>query len=143
LITHSTLLWKKPNFITVIFLKKTPAFSGDGKRIVSGGSDKTVKVWEWETGKCLQTMEGHRNSVRSVAFSPQGDNIVSGSEDKTVKVWSSKTGKCLQTLAGHQDSVLSIAFSGDGKSIISGSGDETVKVWGLVLTSAGGPISVN
>ncbi len=100
-------------------------------------------MWEFKTGKCLQTLEGHENWVYSVAFSFDEKSIISGSEDKTVKVWESKTGKCLQTLEGHEDSVYSVAFSFDGKSIISGSGDETVKVWGLVLPSAGRPISAN
>ena len=44
------------------------ALSGDGKRVVSGSIDRTVRVWDVETGQCLKVMEGHRKDVKSVAF---------------------------------------------------------------------------
>ena len=55
------------------------AFSPDGKRIVSGSRDKTVKVWDAATGQETLTLKGHTGSVSSVAFSPDGKRIVSGS----------------------------------------------------------------
>ena len=63
------------------------------------------------TGKCLKTLEGHSDDVRSVAFSPNGKMIVSGSRDDTVKLWSIVTGECLRTLKGHTNAVYSVAFS--------------------------------
>ena len=58
------------------------AFSPDGKHIVSGSYDKTIWLWDAETGEMLQPpLEGHENSVWSVAFSPDGKCIVSGSYD--------------------------------------------------------------
>ena len=63
------------------------AFSPDGKRIVSGSGDKTVKVWDARTGQELLSLKGHTSVVCAVAFSPDGTRIVSGSWDKTVKVW--------------------------------------------------------
>ena len=56
------------------------AFSPDGKKIVSGSYDDTIRVWDAETGKeVIQPLEGHSESVSSVAFSPDGKKIVSGS----------------------------------------------------------------
>ena len=63
------------------------SFSPDGKRIVSGSFDKTVKVWDAQTGQETLTLKGHSDTVLSVSFSPDGKRIVSGSSDHTVKVW--------------------------------------------------------
>jgi len=105
------------------------AVSPDGKRIVSGSVDKTVKVWDAATGAELMTLRGHDEGVGSVAFSPDGKRIVSGSEDNTIKIWDAATGAELMTLRGHSDKVWSVAFSPGGKRIVSGSRDKMVKVW--------------
>ena len=60
----------------------------DGKRIVSGSEDKTVKVWDASTGQEVLTLKGHTDGLRSVVFSPDGKRLASASGDKTVKVWS-------------------------------------------------------
>src|SRR5262249_28083375 len=61
------------------------AVSPDGKRIVSGNYDRTVKFWDAATGRETFTFPNHRGSVMSVAFSPDGKRLVSGSYDMTVK----------------------------------------------------------
>ncbi|KAJ7205925.1 quinon protein alcohol dehydrogenase-like superfamily [Mycena haematopus] len=107
------------------------AFSPDGKQIVSGSGDKTVRVWDAESGEVVAgPFNGHTNRVTSVAFSPDGKRIVSGSYDKTVRVWDAESGEVVAgPFNGHTNSVTSVAFSPDGKQIVSGSGDKTVRVW--------------
>ncbi|OKH48012.1 WD40 repeat domain-containing protein [Phormidium tenue] len=107
------------------------AFSPDGTRIVSGGGDTTVRLWDAEMGQPIgQPLQGHDEWVSSVAFSPDGTRIVSGSEDKTVRLWDAKTGQPIgQPLQGHDHRVNSVAFSPDGTRIVSGSGDKTVRLW--------------
>lgn len=62
------------------------AFSPDGKRIVSGGADQTLKVWDADKGSETLALKGHTREVTCVAFSPDGQRIVSGSSDNT-NVW--------------------------------------------------------
>ncbi|KAI6534177.1 hypothetical protein MCOR10_002449 [Pyricularia oryzae] len=81
----------------------------------------------WDT--CLQTLEGHSDSVHSVAFSADGHKLASASYDNTVKLWDPATGVCTATLEGHSNWVNSVAFSADGHKLASASDDGTVKLW--------------
>ncbi|KAE9385107.1 WD40 repeat-like protein, partial [Gymnopus androsaceus JB14] len=113
---------------------KSVAFSPDGTRIVSGSGDKTVRIWDANTGAQIgDPLHGHDNWVSSsVAFSPDGTRIVSGSGDKTVRIWDANTGAQIgDPLHGHDNWVSSVAFSPDGTRIVivSGSSDETVRIW--------------
>jgi WD40 repeat protein len=62
------------------------AIHADGRRLVTGSDDKTVRVWDLDTGACLRTLKGHLDSVRSVALHADGLRVVTGSWDKTVRV---------------------------------------------------------
>jgi WD40 repeat protein len=62
-------------------------FSPDGKRILSGSGDGTMKIWDTGKGQELLTLSENIKPVESVSFSPDGKCILSGSEDCTVKIW--------------------------------------------------------
>ena len=110
---------------------ESAVFSPDGKTVVSGAGDNTVKLWNIATGRELFTLHGHENWVKSVAFSPDGKTILSASVDHTLKLWDAATGReipifpgrRLLPVPGHTKGVNSAAFSPDGKTIVSGSGD--------------------
>jgi WD40 repeat protein len=109
------------------------AFSPDGKRLASGSSDRTVKVWDAETSRELFTLQGHSLTVTSVCFSPDGKRIASACSEYPkpgeVKVWDAATGKELWNLRGHTAGVIGVAFSPDGRLLASAGNDITVKLW--------------
>jgi WD40 repeat protein len=107
------------------------AVSADGRIAVSASSDKTLKVWDLETGREMRTLEGHSDRVRGVAVTTDSRRAVSASDDKTLKVWDLNAGRELCTLKGHSNSVNGVAVSRDGRLAVSASSDKTLKVWDL------------
>ncbi|XP_021371691.1 beta-TrCP-like [Mizuhopecten yessoensis] len=107
----------------------------DDTRIVSGSSDKTIKVWNIRTNApwSVQTLVGHSGTVRCLHL--EGKRLVSGSTDKSIKVWDLSTQEswssiaCKVTMVGHTDTVRCLQVDDD--KVISGSYDTTLKVWDL------------
>jgi WD40 repeat protein len=105
------------------------AFSPDGRWVLSGSSDKTIKIWDASTGREVRTLTGHSQGVTSVAFSPDGKWVLSGSDDGTVRLWVAATGRETRVFEGVSSPVTSVAFSPDGKLALSGSIDGVAKIW--------------
>lgn len=115
---------------------RSVAISPDGQTLVSVSEDKTIKLWNLNTGQLLRTLTGHSDKVTSVAISPDGQTLVSGSLDKKIKLWNLNTGQRLRTLdvrtsQGLIVQVSAIAFSADGQTLVSGDETGTLKIWRL------------
>ncbi|KAF9116164.1 hypothetical protein BGX27_004504 [Mortierella sp. AM989] len=100
-------------------------FPGSSRVVVSASGDKTIKIWSFETGDCLRTLEGHARGIACIQF--EGNIIVSGSSDRSIKIWDIARGECVKTLVGHEGLVRTLQFTGG--RIISGGYDETLKIW--------------
>ncbi|KAF8982874.1 hypothetical protein BGZ46_000436 [Entomortierella lignicola] len=100
-------------------------FAESPRVVVSASGDKTIKIWSFETGECLRTLEGHGRGIACIQF--EGNIIVSGSSDRSIKIWDIAKGECVKTLVGHEGLVRTLQFTGG--RIISGGYDETLKIW--------------
>lgn len=109
----------------------TIATSPEEQMLASGSFDRTIRLWNLQTGAFVRALSGHQDAVRSIAFSPDGTILVSGSSDKTIKVWDVATGQLLQTLVGHIGPVWTVAISPDGKTLATGSYDGAIKLWDM------------
>jgi WD40 repeat protein len=101
----------------------------DGKMLISGSDDKTIKVWDIATGNLIHSLKGHGDKVRAVAISSDGKTLASGSDDSTVKIWNVGKGDLIYNLKGHDDNVRSLSISPDGRTLASGSDDSTINIW--------------
>jgi WD40 repeat protein/energy-coupling factor transporter ATP-binding protein EcfA2 len=117
----------KGNTIFVSAVAVTP----DGKHAISASRDKTLVVWDIESGEEIQTLKGHTEWVQAVAVTPDGKHAISGSSEKTLRVWDIESGEEIQTLKGHTDGVYAVAVMPDGKHAITGSDDDTLRVWNI------------
>ncbi|KAI1861595.1 hypothetical protein JX265_009562 [Neoarthrinium moseri] len=107
------------------------AFSPDGRTVVSGSADKSVRLWDADTGAPLQILQGHNDAVNSVAYSPKSRTVVSGSDDRTIRLWDADTGVLLETFKGHTGTVKSVAFAPNGLIVASSSLDTTILLWNI------------
>jgi len=95
------------------------AVTPDSNRLISGSSDKTIKVWSLETAKELFTLIGHTDWVNDVAVTPNGKCVISASSDHTLKVWDLKTRKIIASFTG-ESSINCCAVAPDGVTIVAG-----------------------
>ncbi|KAI0989145.1 hypothetical protein GJ496_002945 [Pomphorhynchus laevis] len=99
----------------------------DGQYIASGSTDRTVRIWNVDTGNCLHILYGHSSTVRCIVV--KNDVVVSGSRDGTLRRWSINQGCCIKLYIGHTAAIRCVCIAND--FIISGAYDCTVRVWAI------------
>ena len=99
---------------------------GDKPYLLSGADDRTVKIWDYQTKACLQTLEGHSHNVSAVCFHPRLPLIVSASEDGTVRLWHSTTYRPETTLNYGMERAWCLAPTKDANKLAIGFDEGTV-----------------
>ena len=102
--------------------------SDSSSQVLSCSRDKTLRLWDLRTGRCVRIMEGHTSYVYSVDMDSVCRTAVSGSEDTTVKVWDLGSGRCMETYEGHEQHVSSVFMHESGGAFISQSRDR-IMAW--------------
>jgi WD40 repeat protein len=105
------------------------AVNSGSTRIASVSADKTIKLWDLESGRELRSIANIGGLVNAVSFSPDGKTLLHGAEDKTVRIWNAETGAAIRTISGHTDYVNEARYSPDGKRIASCADDKLIKIW--------------
>jgi WD40 repeat protein len=127
---------------------RSVALSKDGKRLLSSSNDKTLKLWDVESGKLLRNFQdrkliradqklyppqAHDGWVGGAAFSPDGSKVVSVTpspdSNDVMKLWDTESGEVLHAFGAKSQKIWSVVFSPDGGQLITGGGDKTIKLW--------------
>lgn len=124
---------------------KALAATKDGKTLITGSADQTLKVWDPTPRLERDVLRPHKGAeVYSVAFMPEDDSepqdakdkkdkrdqfLASAGADGSIKLYNVTTGKEAATLSGHKDSVLCLAFGPNGRRLASGGADGTIRLW--------------
>lgn len=114
------------------------SWSPDGSKIATASCDKTIKIWEANSGTVKSTLKGHTQCVRSVEWSPDGTRLASSADDGTIKIWDTSNWTVIKNLTGHVGGVFSVIWSPNGTLLASSGcedlhsiapGDDTIRIW--------------
>ncbi len=123
-----TKTWTPKAELPGAFPGRTPVFSPDGKILACASWDKTVRIWDAESGELLRVLRAHADKVEALDFSPDGKWLASGCGDGLVRLWETQTWTLAQTLKVNE-SVLCVTFLSDSLRLAVAAADGSLQMW--------------
>lgn len=115
-----------------VSLESSGGFCSCLRRILAfAGDDYKIKVWNYKMHRCLFTLLGHLDYIRTVQFHNEYPWIVSASDDQTIRIWNWQSRTCISVLTGHNHYVMCASFHPKEDLVVSASLDQTVRVWDI------------
>jgi WD40 repeat protein len=105
------------------------AVTASGRRVIADSGDRTLTIWDLETGMELHTLKGHGEPITALVITPDARRAFSASNDQTVRVWDLDRKAEIIALRGHKDRVWAVAMLSNGRQAISGSEDHMLILW--------------
>uniref|UniRef100_A0A674DEV4 Pre-mRNA-processing factor 19 n=1 Tax=Salmo trutta TaxID=8032 RepID=A0A674DEV4_SALTR len=96
----------------------------DTNKVLTGGADKNVVVFDKKEEQIIATLKGHTKKVTSVIYHPSQSVVFSASPDSTIRVWSVTGGNCVQVVRAHEASVTGLSLHATGDYLLSSSEDQ-------------------
>lgn len=107
-------------------------FEFNSGKLISGGQDQTIKMWDTNSGSLSRTLYGCLGSVLDLAITHDNKSIIAASSSNNLFVWDKDSGRVCHTLTGHVDKVCAVDVSKiSSRHVASAAYDRTIKIWDL------------
>ncbi|XP_057435453.1 autophagy-related protein 16-like isoform X2 [Lotus japonicus] len=108
-------------------------FESNSSKLITGGQDRLLKIWDTNTGSLSSTLHGCLGSVLDLTITHDNQSVIAASSSNNLYAWDLNSGRVRHTLTGHKDKVCAVDVSKiSSRQVVSAAYDRTIKVWDLL-----------